>query len=79
MVEFLADYLAGDLGGDERSVFESHLVDCADCLTYLRSYRATVRTVRKACQAEDAVPPDVPESLVWAIVAARREPTERGG
>jgi len=79
MVAFLGDYLAGDLGSDERGVFESHLVDCADCLTYLRSYRTTVLTVRDVCRAEDEVPPDVPEALVRAIVAARKEPTERGG
>src|SRR4030095_5918587 len=46
MVEFLADYLASDLGSDERSRIEGHLADCAECLAYFRSYRATVWAVR---------------------------------
>jgi anti-sigma factor RsiW len=79
MVEFLADYLAGDLGSDERSMFERHLVHCADCLAYLRSYRATVRSVREVCTTGDELPEDVPEALLRAIVAARKRPPGRLG
>jgi predicted anti-sigma-YlaC factor YlaD len=76
LVELLADYLAGDLGSDERGRIEGHLADCLECLAYFRSYRITVRTVREACQGEDEMLSLLPATLVRAIVAARRE---RGG
>jgi anti-sigma factor RsiW len=71
LVEFLADYLAGELATDQRTAFEGHLVECAECLAYLRSYRATVRAAREVCQAGEVLPADVPDALVRAIVAAR--------
>ena len=71
VVRFLVDYLAGDLATDERTAFEGHLVACAECVAYLRSYRATVRAARAICQDDDELPADVPDGLVRAIVAAR--------
>jgi anti-sigma factor RsiW len=71
LVRLLADYLAGDLATDERTAFEGHLVACAECVAYLRSYRATVRAARAICQDDDDLPVDVPDALVRAIVAAR--------
>src|SRR5262245_36115474 len=72
LVELLADYLAGDLGSDERGRIEGHLADCVECLAYLRSYRATVRTVREACRREDDMASLLPAALARAIIAARR-------
>jgi hypothetical protein len=74
VVAFLADYLARDLGSDERSRLEGHLTGCAECLAYLRSYRATVRSVRNLCGDDDAPLADVPDELLRSIVAARRRP-----
>lgn len=72
LAEFLADYLARELGPDERAIFERHLADCPDCAAYLRSYAATVRLAKDAYDDDDPIPADVPEGLVRAIVEARK-------
>jgi anti-sigma factor RsiW len=72
LVEFLADYVAGDLAADGRAVFEAHLVDCAECLAYLRSYRSAVRAARDIGQVHPDDPPaDVPDALVRAVLLHR--------
>jgi len=75
-VDFLMEYLDGELGEGERRVFEAHIGDCTPCGTYLETYRETVRLGRSVCResadpATDPVPEDVPEELVRAILAAR--------
>jgi anti-sigma factor RsiW len=73
LVEFLMDYLDGVLPEPERSCFEGHLDECPDCAAYLATYREAVRLGREACAAaDDAIPPEVPEDLVRAVLAARR-------
>ena len=72
LADFLGDYLAGELGPDERAIFERHLADCPDCAAYLRSYAATVRLAKDAYDDDDPIPADVPEGLVRAIVEARK-------
>ncbi len=72
LVEFLADYLAGQLAPDVRRVFEIHLGDCPECATYLRGYADAIRLARACAETDDAVPAEVPERLVRAIVAARQ-------
>jgi hypothetical protein len=54
LVEVLADYLASELGRDARSVFEGHLVECRDCLAYLRSYAETMRLAKHAYDDDEA-------------------------
>ena len=71
LVEFLADYLAGELAPEARRVFETHLGDCPECATYLRGYADAIRLARACAETDDAVPSEVPERLVRAIVAAR--------
>lgn len=71
-VEFLMAYLDEELPGGQRRVFEGHLQDCPPCKTYLETYRETVELGRRVCDGEVAPPEDVPESLVRAILAARR-------
>lgn len=70
---FVADYLANELGAQARLLFEEHLAECPECVTYLRSYSDTVRLARAAHDA-GAVAAGVPEQLVRAIVAARGTP-----
>jgi anti-sigma factor RsiW len=72
LVEFLMDYLDGQLSEPERSSFEEHLGECPDCAAYLVSYREAVRLGKEACAAGDTIPAEVPEDLVRAVVAARR-------
>ncbi len=71
LVEFLDDYLAGDLPAGSRAAFEAHLVDCPDCVVYVRTYRDAVRVGKAAFSAGDEqVPGDVPDDLLRAIRAA---------
>jgi anti-sigma factor RsiW len=72
-VEFLMDYLEGGLDSSQRVTFEEHMVDCPGCVTYLDTYRDTIRLGREClCDPPDGpVPDDVPEELVAAILAAR--------
>jgi anti-sigma factor RsiW len=73
LVDFLADYLAGELAPEVRRVFEAHLADCPECATYLRGYAEAIRLARACAEADDAVPSGVPERLLRAIAAARRQ------
>ncbi len=68
--EFIADYVAGALGPQERSLFDEHLAECPDCRDYLRTYADTIRLAKDA-YADDPVPPQVPEQLVRAILRSR--------
>jgi anti-sigma factor RsiW len=70
--DFVMSYLDGELDAPRRRLFEAHLADCADCVRYLREYRATAR-VGSAAYADD-LPADVPDDLVKAILAARQRP-----
>jgi anti-sigma factor RsiW len=76
LTDFLADYESGDLDAKQKARFEDHLAECPDCVTYLRSYRDTIRLVKDACRdPDDPVPPEVPEELVRAIREARAKPS----
>jgi len=70
VAEFLGDYLANELVPQARTVFESHLAECPDCVAYLYAYAGTVRLARGAYEG-GATEAGVPEQLVRAIVAAR--------
>ena len=72
LTDFIIDYHFGALSPDVRAQFEAHLAECADCVTYLKTYNDTVRLARGTLgPPDDPIPPDVPEKLVQAILAAR--------
>lgn len=82
--EFLADYVSGELLPEVRSRFEAHLVRCATCAAYVRSYGETVRLARAAGHdlEQQLVPTEAPEELVDAIldsVAGDRPPRSPRG
>jgi anti-sigma factor RsiW len=73
LIDFLGDYLEGDLPPAERREFECHLVDCAACVEYVRSYEETIRLGRGALKpGDEGTSDDVPPELIAAILAARR-------
>jgi anti-sigma factor RsiW len=72
-IEFLMAYLADELPAGQRAVFEEHLGECPNCTSYLHSYQQTVRIEKVACGCNDPPPADVPEELIRAILAARRQ------
>ncbi|HKS21362.1 MAG TPA: sigma-70 family RNA polymerase sigma factor [Thermoanaerobaculia bacterium] len=63
LIDFIADYVAGDLDDVEREDFDRHLGVCPSCRAYLDSYR---KTMALACPDEPL--PDVPEALVQRIL-----------
>jgi len=73
LADFLMAYDDGELPGGQRKVFEEHLGVCPPCLTYLETYRETVRLGKSLCDdAEGAPPHECPEELIEAILTARR-------
>ena len=74
--DFLIDYLNGDLPPAQQRIFEGHLELCPPCLTYLESYRETLKLAQKC--SEESVEP-LPEAIVTAILAARAagKPTKK--
>ena len=73
LVDFLGDYLDGRLPDREHRLFEEHLAECPDCVAYLAGYREAVRLGKVAFAAGQDIPPEVPEELIQAILAARRQ------
>jgi anti-sigma factor RsiW len=70
--DFMADYLSGELQRDIRQQFDRHLGLCVNCQRYLGSYKETIALGKYALADDDsALPVDVPEELVRAILAAR--------
>jgi anti-sigma factor RsiW len=70
--DFMGEYLSGELPPDLRGPFDHHLRLCINCQRYLTSYRETVALGKQAfADADAAVPAEVPENLVKAILAAR--------
>jgi anti-sigma factor RsiW len=80
LIEFLADYLSGELPAEERRLFEEHLAECPDCVAYLETYEATIRLGKGAFSiVQDPGCADAPEELVAAIMAARRRQNDYSG
>jgi anti-sigma factor RsiW len=75
LVEFLMEYLSGELAVDQRRAFEDHLAVCPECVVYVKSYEETVKLGKAAFSHPDAgIPDEVPDDLVKAILRARRRP-----
>ncbi len=72
-VEFLGDYLSGELPPAQVAVFNSHLALCPSCVSYTHTYQQAVRLGKGAFLPDDKpVPAEVPEELVRAVLASRK-------
>jgi anti-sigma factor RsiW len=76
LIDFIARYRDQELTAHEHSEFERHLAVCPSCVAYLRTYEQTVLLTTAA--AEEAVPDEIPEPLVRAILEAGRKPPRDG-
>jgi len=48
--EALSDFLDGTLSTADRELFEKHLSKCPPCVTYMETYRLTIKlTTRLSC------------------------------
>jgi anti-sigma factor RsiW len=71
LIDFIGSYRDNELTPDQRAEFERHLAVCPSCIAYLKTYEQTIELARAA--GDEPVPADVPESLVQAILAARKD------
>jgi predicted anti-sigma-YlaC factor YlaD len=77
LITFLMDYLDDALGESERVRFDDHLRICPACRAYLQNYTQAIRLGRLSeMDDQAAIPTQVPEELVQAVLAARRGPTK---
>ena len=75
-IEVIRAWLDDELEPATRTLFAEHLALCVACEDYLRSYQLSVKLGKRAFlpgDPDDAVPDDVPEELVQAVLAARRQ------
>ena len=70
--DFVLSYLDDELSTKQKSVFEWHLRLCRECREYLAAYERT-RDIASAISTlpNEAVPQEVPEDLIKAILDAR--------
>jgi predicted anti-sigma-YlaC factor YlaD len=71
-LEFLADYLDGSLPLRKRLSLDLHLSLCRHCRDYLDNYKKAVQASREAL-TDQALCEDLPEDLVQAILAMRKQ------
>jgi anti-sigma factor RsiW len=70
--DFIGDYLEGELPFRQRFTFRLHLVFCRECRDYLAAYREAVTLGKAAYRpTNEALPDEIPEELVRAILSAR--------
>lgn len=71
---FVLDYYEGHLTERQRSMFDFHMRMCAMCEVHFRSYVKAIELGQRLCQEDELdQPAEISETLVAAIVAARRE------
>ena len=71
-IEFLMEYLNGELSPAEHAEFEAHLAECPWCVAYMQTYQEAIRLGKAVFADEESnVPEEVPEELIQAILAAR--------
>lgn len=64
--DYCLDYLTGELTGEEKASFESHLGDCSDCRLRVEQYREILRQGLPSI-ADEAVEGLVGPGLPWPI------------
>jgi anti-sigma factor RsiW len=72
VIEFLNDYVDGELPRAQRMKFMVHLGVCRECRKYLSTYKKTIRASKLACADQNDIPRDIPEELVQAILKAKK-------
>ena len=73
LIDFIGRYRDDELDAQTRNEFDRHLSVCPSCVAYLKTFEQTVLLAKAS--AQDPAPPDVPESLVKAILEAKPDAT----
>ena len=75
IIELLIDFVSDELPADLRDRIEQHLRACPPCVTYVETYRLTIKLTRQLpCQP---MPPQLAQRLRCALAQAARG--EAGG
>lgn len=77
VIEFLIDYLDGELPREEQLLFQQHLDICPPCVAYVQTYEQTIILSRSAMHGSEDLP-EAPEELIQAILASRSSQTGEG-
>jgi anti-sigma factor RsiW len=67
LIDFLGDYIAGDLPSARTGAFERHLGVCPSCRAYLSTYRETI-TLAHAATTHPPIE-DIPPEILTAVLA----------
>lgn len=70
VLDFLADYLNGELSDEARAAFELHLLRCPPCVNFLNTYEQTIALGQVLAESDAEV--QLPEELVQAVLASHR-------
>ena len=71
--DFVLAYLDGELSATQARTFEWHMRICRECREYLAAYKRSLEIGKAALgPADGAVPDEVPEDLVRAILESRK-------
>ncbi|MEP6994139.1 MAG: anti-sigma factor [Acidobacteriota bacterium] len=62
ILEYLADYEDGSMPAPDRVQLERHFEECPPCVVFLKSYRATGRTLKML------KPREIPRNLAEAVM-----------
>ena len=74
---FVQQYLDGELPEQQRFVFELHLKICRECRDYLAAYQRSMEVTRTVFEDPDAaLPTEVPDDLIRAVLDARKQQAE---
>jgi anti-sigma factor RsiW len=68
-LDFLADYLSGELKDEVCAAFELHLLRCPSCVNYLNTYQQTIALGRGLADGDAAAA--LPEELIHAVLASQ--------
>ena len=70
---FVQQYLDDDLPDRQRTIFEWHMRLCRECREYLAAYQRSIEIGQTVfSDPENALPDDVPDDLVTAVLDATR-------
>ena len=77
--EFMVDFLEHDLPFRQKLGCWLHLKMCRDCTQFVREYRQTIALGKQAFDdPNDPVPESVPDELIDAALAHRRNAESNG-
>lgn len=76
LIDFLDDYVAGELPPTRTTEFERHLGVCPSCRAYLTTYRETI-TLARAANTHPGIE-DIPAEVITAALAAIARNTNQG-